>query len=148
MKNGSNFVQCFFRDGVVEVMSNASCFLISFLVVFSYIFSKRQVKPLFVQYNFSNLSIKISYSTYKCTQMVNTMTLISDPKWCESVKQGLSGQSLRPTHHCILSRPPHLQSPILGSQKKNHYASSLMHQQRSFTILCSSTLHDNINLRI
>jgi hypothetical protein len=48
--SGLKVVQYFFRDGVEEMMRNASCFLISFHA------------------SLLDLSVKISYFAYKCTQ--------------------------------------------------------------------------------
>ena len=60
----------FFRDGVEELTGNASCFVISFHVNNKLQFSKDVSKStsLFVHKSLPNVSIKISYYAYECTQ--------------------------------------------------------------------------------
>ena len=50
-KSGLEFVQWFFWDGAKEMMRNASCFVVSFLVNDSFQFPKRQVSQTFCLYN-------------------------------------------------------------------------------------------------
>ena len=70
------------------------------------------VKPLFVHYSFSNLSIKVSYLAYRYTKRLTEW----HPKVITSdVKQHIFGQSL----HCMLIRATAFS--IWGPQKNSSY---------------------------
>ena len=61
----------FLRDGVNEMMRNASCFVILFLVINLLHFPQEAGEsiPLLVQpESLPNLSIKIAHFAYECTQ--------------------------------------------------------------------------------
>ena len=67
-------------------MRNASCFIILSPVNDQLHFSKEAGKsnPLFVHKSPPNLSLKISYYAYECTQTVHSMISKSDLKWFET----------------------------------------------------------------
>ena len=60
----------FFKDGVEEMTRNASCIIKLFFMNNMLHFPKEVSKsnPLFEQGSLPNLSMKISYFAYKCTQ--------------------------------------------------------------------------------